>query len=55
MLIARCAWHPLYGGWWKRWLRVVEWRGWRVRFSDGQCPPCAKKFRAAHGLTKGVA
>lgn len=55
VLIARCAWHVKFGGRWKRWLRVVEWRGWRIRFSDGLCPACAPKFRAASGLRKGAA
>ena len=47
MLICRCAWHPQYFGH-PFWNGVVSWKGWAVRFTDGICPRCLKRFRATH-------
>jgi hypothetical protein len=47
MLIARCAWHTHYFGH-LRWDRVASWQGWSVRFTDGICARCLRRFRAEH-------
>lgn len=47
MLISRCAWHQRY---YRRpsWRRVVSWRGFTLRFTDGICPRCLAHVRAEH-------
>jgi hypothetical protein len=47
VLICRCAWHRRYRGY-PRLGRVVSWRGWNVRFTDGICERCLVRFRAEH-------
>ena len=47
MLICRCAWHTRYYGY-PRWTSVVSWRGVALRFTDGICAYCARRFRAEH-------
>lgn len=45
MLIGRCAWHRLYFGY-PLWRGIASWRGWRIRFTDGICDQCLRRFRA---------
>ena len=47
MLICRCAWHQRYCGY-PLLSGVVSWRGWSVRFTDGICEKCLRRFRAEH-------
>lgn len=47
MLICRCAWHQQYFGR-PQWNRVVSWRGWGVKFTDGICLRCLTRFRSEH-------
>ena len=47
MLIGRCAWHIRYFGV-PRWDRIVSWRGFNLRFTDGICPRCLERFRTEH-------
>jgi len=47
MLICRCAWHPQYYGH-PFWTGVVSWRGWRIKFTDGICARCLRRFRSEH-------
>jgi hypothetical protein len=47
VLICRCAWHPHYRGY-PLLNGVASWRGWNVRFTDGICEECLKRFRAEH-------
>jgi hypothetical protein len=47
MLICRCAWHRRYHGY-PLVSKVVSWRGWNVRFTDGICASCLERFRTEH-------
>jgi hypothetical protein len=47
VLICRCAWHQRYRGY-PLLNGVASWRGWNVRFTDGICETCLKRFRAEH-------
>jgi hypothetical protein len=47
VLICRCAWHQRYCGY-PLLSGVVSWRGWSVRFTDGICEKCLRRFRAEH-------
>jgi len=47
MLIGRCAWHLQYYGR-PRYHGVASWRGFRVRFTDGICSRCLRRFREEH-------
>jgi hypothetical protein len=47
MLIGRCAWHVLYYGR-PRWAGVTSWRGFNIRFTDGICARCLRRFREEH-------
>ena len=47
MLICRCAWHQRYCGY-PLLSGVVSWRGWNVRFTDGICEKCLRRFRTEH-------
>jgi hypothetical protein len=47
MLIFRCAWHSTYRGY-PHWPGIVSWRGWSVRFTDGICAECLRRFRHEH-------
>lgn len=47
MLIGRCAWHSRYYGY-RSYSGVASWRGWGVRFTDGICPRCLRRFRIEH-------
>jgi hypothetical protein len=47
VLICRCAWHQHYRGY-PLLNGVASWRGWKVRFTDGICEKCLKRFRAEH-------
>jgi hypothetical protein len=47
MLICRCAWHQQYFGR-RRWSGVVSWRGWGLKFTDGICGRCLRRFRLEH-------
>lgn len=47
MTLVRCAWHPVYSGGRRRFLRVGSPRPWfRVVWSDGLCRTCAAALRA---------
>jgi hypothetical protein len=47
VLIGRCAWHPGYHGY-PLLSGVASWRGWNVKFTDGICTRCLRRFRAEH-------
>jgi hypothetical protein len=47
VLICRCAWHQRYRGY-PRLSGVASWRGWSVKFTDGICERCLKRFRVEH-------
>lgn len=47
MLISRCAWHLRYFGR-PRWSGVMSWRGWEIKFTDGICFRCLRRFRLEH-------
>ena len=47
VLLSRCAWHRRYHGY-PRVAGVVLWGGWGIRFTDGICRPCMRRFRAEH-------
>jgi hypothetical protein len=47
MLLCRCAWHRRYRGY-PFVSGVVSWRGLTVRFTDGICRSCLRRFRDEH-------
>lgn len=47
MLIRRCGWHRGYFGF-PLYLGLAERKGWRLRFTDGICRWCLRRFREEH-------